>query len=158
MKMRRSMISKVHLDDYAVEAAYGRHRSRVMGHKVFVNPALVWLSVWFAIPTATTCQGEKHASKWPMHNALDPYNIELSCAAESKPQEPQQTKPNRTSCSLRRQLQRLVRTQRVEIGSSGRCYPMNLATDVLKIPASLIAMFLLIGRMSFSMFETNCLG
>ena len=35
---------------------------------------------------------------------------------------------------------------------------MNLATDVLKIPASLIAMFLLIGRMSFSMFDTYCFG
>ena len=36
------------------------------------------------------------------------YNIELSCAAESEPQEPQQTKPNRIGFSLRRQLQRLV--------------------------------------------------
>ena len=41
---------------------------------------------------------------------------------------------------------------------SRQVYPINRATQVLKIPASLIAMFLLIGRMSFSMFETYCFG
>jgi hypothetical protein len=88
MKMGRAVISKVHLDDYAVEAAYGWHRSRVIGQKVFVNPALVQLSAWIAIPTPTSCQGEKHACRCPTQIDLDPYNIELSGGADSSAKMP----------------------------------------------------------------------
>jgi hypothetical protein len=88
MKMGRAMISEVHLDDYAVETAYGRHKSMVIGHEVLVNSVLAWFSVCIAIPTTSSCQKEKHACEWPMHNDLDPYNIELSCPAESEAAKP----------------------------------------------------------------------
>jgi len=86
VKMGWAMISKVHLDDYAVEAAHGRHRSRIRAYRILVNPALVRLAALVVTPTATSCQGEMHACGSPMHNDLDPYNIELSCAAESDPE------------------------------------------------------------------------
>ena len=109
VKMGRSMVGKIHLDDYAVEAAHGRHRSRIRAYRILVNPALVRLAGLVVTPTATSCQGEMHACGSPMHNDLDPYNIELSCAAESPTRsEPQQRHPYEKEDYLRRQLQRLV--------------------------------------------------
>ena len=63
VKMGQAMISKVHLDDYAVEAAHCRHSSRIIADRRFVNPALLPLSALIVTPTATSCQGEMHGCR-----------------------------------------------------------------------------------------------
>ena len=87
-------------------------------------------------------------------------NIEFSSRPDMKPRTNRDSWLKATLDEQRSggELQRFVRTQGAQRNALGFDYPMNLATDVLKIAASLIAMFLLMGRIPFSMFETYCFG
>jgi hypothetical protein len=94
--------------------------------------------------------------------ALGQDNIEFSCPAALAPHYIES--PDgilRATLHLRGQLQRFVRTPRFSAVLPvirQTFHPMNLATETLKILASLRAVFLLIGRIPFSIFDMNCFG